>query len=134
MPPPEHYALTIEGQTHGGDARIVFTPGYSAERRTPWVETFRVDPLKAAALQTYLHTARVFERPWTACPNHTVGGSTRGFHLRQGALQVDIPQELSPEDAQAADTLERLIRALVPDDTWTALRARHARYVECGDA
>jgi hypothetical protein len=131
VPPPEHYGFTIKGVTTG-EGQIVFVPGYPNERCAHWVETFHIDPLKATSLAELLRTVHVFDRQWPEVPDDTVGGSQRSFLLIRGSSRVDIPAQLSAGDTHAADALELVIRALVPDDIWHALRNRHAAYLEHG--
>lgn len=128
VPPPDHYAFTITGST-SGEGQIVFVPGYRAEGPPQWVEAFVIAPHHSEALQAYLHTTQTLERAWPEVPNETVGGCQRSFRLRQGEYVRDIPADLCADDAADADGLERMIRAVVPEDMWRVLRNRHAAYI-----
>jgi hypothetical protein len=122
VPPLEHYAITIEGET-SDRATISLVPGYPAEGHAAWVETFNVDPLRGAAFEDFVRTKDLLNRPWLEVKYLTVGGSTRSFCLGQGSQQVEIPTHLSPVDRAVADALEPLVRALVPDSVWQGVRA-----------
>ncbi|HNF90717.1 MAG TPA: hypothetical protein PKZ67_00785, partial [Accumulibacter sp.] len=129
VPPPHHYWFSIKGWT-GGNGQIVFVPGYPFEAPPQWVQPFPIAPERAAALKAWVRGQRIVERPWQESPSLMVGGSHRAFSLCRGDRQVQVPTQLSADDARLADELAGQIQALVPETIWRDLRERHAAHVQ----
>lgn len=126
VPPPYHYEYTIEFQ--GGKGQLFFWPDYPTDQVPTWTEQFAVDEATTARIYQLMMQQGVWARQWRQQDPMPVGGATDWLAATAQNATVKIPIALVDDDAEAIEPVYNAIRALVPQATWDALRARQEAY------
>lgn len=124
MPPPYHYEYTVHIGP-GLQGEVVFYPDYPGQGTPVWTEPFDVDQEALDALYALVEE-RVLGREGVKIEDGAVGGSLEWMSGTVDGQSFRVPSRVEGEEA--LEPVYAAIKALVPDATWTQLRARREQY------
>jgi len=128
LPPPYHYAYTIEVASDG-TATLTFIPDYPGDDVPVWTETVSLTPTEMDALYADLAAYGLFTTDWKKQDDPPVGGSSETLSATANGVTVSVPAYVVPEQAADEAALAATLHDVIPDDIWATLNARRDDYV-----